>query len=407
MQKISKKKKDLNVFADFSNADFFSSRAQHIFFYGQVNDKNVQKFREDLFKACQVTHETKKDSGLAPISIKPKPIVIHMNSPGGSGDFGITLMNIVSECKIPLCVMIDGYCCSAASLMFIAAPVRIMHETSLFLIHEGSWIGTIDERKSELNLSVHIDNIIDKSYIDIYEQNSTLSKKMIKELMQRDMFMNTAMCKKYSIVDKVINLNKKESFAIWDKYSITSNQYDSKELYKVENYNHLFQYNNNPDHDDDEHYSNSTMKIITALHTVANIDLAKPLIIHFNSSFIPYNVSFNNVAAIMSRLHMLNTPVVSVIDSNVNIMQMLPSIVAHRRYMYKNTVIRVELLVHYMKLTYFHDIFHNTKLLRDGIKTILKEFTRIPENVLKELFFNRTIINAEMALKYGMVDFII
>ena len=75
--------------------------------------------------------------------------------------------------------------------------------------------------------------------------------------------------------------------------------------------------------------------------------------------------------------------------------------------MYKNTVIRVELLVHYMKLTYFHDIFHNTKLLRDGIKTILKEFTRVPENVLKELFFNRTIINAEMALKYGMVDFII
>ena len=399
---------DLGVFSDFSNSDFYSNRAQHVYFYGEVEDKNVHKFREDLFKASQVTHETKKDSGLAPISIKPKPIVIHVNSPGGSGEFGITLMNIVSECNIPLCIFIDGYCCSAASLMFIAAPVRIMHEASLFLIHEGSWHGHLDQRTTEFDLTINIEKSMSRSYVDIYENNSTMTRKMINELVQRDMFMNSTMCKEHSIVDKILVFSKKASFANWDKYSVTSKQYnDDENLYKVENYNHLFQYNNNPDHLDLEKKTNCEMKVITALHTVANIDLAKPLIIHFNASFIPETVAFQNVSAILSRLHMLNTPVVSVIDSNVNIMQILPSFVAHRRYMYRNTTIRVELVVKFMSTTYFHDIFHNTKLLRDGIKKILKEFTKIPESVLKELFFSRTVIDAEMALKYGMVDFII
>lgn len=126
MEKLS-----VEFFDTLEDREFYGPRVQHVYFYSEVDDMTVKHFQEQL-QFCQ------KSISSMGVEERPKPIVIHLNSPGGASDYGITMMNILREIRVPFAVIVDGYACSAATPMLVAAPYRVMNEGSLVLIHEGS-----------------------------------------------------------------------------------------------------------------------------------------------------------------------------------------------------------------------------------------------------------------------------
>ena len=72
------------------------------------------------------------------VEVEPKPIVVHINSPGGSLDAGLSMMSIFRECRVDICACVDGLSASAATFLSVIAPYRVMVSLGISLIHDYS-----------------------------------------------------------------------------------------------------------------------------------------------------------------------------------------------------------------------------------------------------------------------------
>ena len=62
-----------NYFETLNDNDFFSNKLTHIYFNGNVDEKNVDNLINDIKNANKITEENG-------VIINPKPILIHINS---------------------------------------------------------------------------------------------------------------------------------------------------------------------------------------------------------------------------------------------------------------------------------------------------------------------------------------
>lgn len=113
-----------------------------------------------------------------------KEIRVLVNSPGGDVFDGITIYNIIASERPKVKVEILGLAASAASVIALAGSSLKMHEGSFFMIHNawGIAMGPADEMRK-------MADILDKisgELINIYENQSALDEKQIKEYMNNE-----------------------------------------------------------------------------------------------------------------------------------------------------------------------------------------------------------------------------
>lgn len=111
-------------------------------------------------------------------------VVIRLNSPGGDAFDGITIHNRIKEHKGKVTVRIDGYACSAASLIPPAADEAYMGIGSMIMIHEAStglW-GTKNEFRKKADLLEKLEDGI----VDIYMTKSKVSREKIREMVDAE-----------------------------------------------------------------------------------------------------------------------------------------------------------------------------------------------------------------------------
>ncbi|TQR26849.1 Clp protease ClpP [Lysinibacillus sphaericus] len=110
-------------------------------------------------------------------------LVIRLNSPGGSAFDGIAiynrLMNYKKENDAKITIHVDGWACSAASVIAMAADELIMGLGAMIMIHEASsgvW-GAKGDFRSEADLLEELEEGI----IDIYMTKATVDREAIRE----------------------------------------------------------------------------------------------------------------------------------------------------------------------------------------------------------------------------------
>ena len=171
-----------------------------VYFYTYVDDKTILKFQEALETAAAnvLTYAYNNRS-------KPAPVYIHINSGGGSLFGGFAAMDAIARCAAPTVSVVEGRAASAATLMSVAADKRLITPHSLMLIHQlssGMW-GTYE------NIKDHRDNV--ERYMDIirkvYLERTKLSKKTLKELLQRDLYFPAEECVKMGLADGIYGGN--------------------------------------------------------------------------------------------------------------------------------------------------------------------------------------------------------
>lgn len=109
-------------------------------------------------------------------------VVIRLNSPGGSAFDGIAiynrLMSYKKEHSAKITIYVDGWACSAASVIAMAADELFMGLGAMFMIHEASNIvwGTKGDFRSEADVLEELEDGI----IDIYMTKANVDREEIR-----------------------------------------------------------------------------------------------------------------------------------------------------------------------------------------------------------------------------------
>lgn len=136
-----------------------------------------------------------------------KEIKVYINSVGGSVTEGLSIYNQLVRHPAKVTAYIDGFACSIASVIAMAADEVIMPENAVMMIHNAScitWGNADDMRKTANDLDV-ISKSIRQSYV--VKSNGKATEDKFKELMDAETYLTAAECIELGLADKYSDKN--------------------------------------------------------------------------------------------------------------------------------------------------------------------------------------------------------
>lgn len=152
-----------------------------LYIYGDIRKKDL------IENWLGIDDETRVDamSFVEAISqVDTNNLTVHINSYGGSVSEGLAIYSALSQFKGNLITIVDGFACSAASVVFMAGKERIVPESGLLMIH-NAWTYAEGDSNALKKAAADLEKITQPS-IDIYCLKTGLSEDKIKELMDAE-----------------------------------------------------------------------------------------------------------------------------------------------------------------------------------------------------------------------------
>ena len=129
-------------------------------------------------------------------------IDVHINSTGGAVAEGLAIYNVLKNSNMKVTTYVDGFACSAASVVFMAGDERIMNEASLLLIHNAWTYGqgnAADFRKQAEDLDK-----ITQASVKSYMRHVNISEEKLKEMMDDETWIAADDAKTMGFATKVL-----------------------------------------------------------------------------------------------------------------------------------------------------------------------------------------------------------
>lgn len=178
-----------------------------IYFYAEVTRQNVLRLNKNL--------REKSNQYVSDAQIRETdgtvPIYLHVNSYGGSIFAGLSCMDEILRCKVPVYTVVDGCAASAATLLTIVGRKRFIKPNSFMMIHQlWAWMfGKYTEFQDEMvNLDVLMEKIIavylDHTKVSEDELRVILDPKVGKKgVLDHDLWWDAETSLKYGLVDEI------------------------------------------------------------------------------------------------------------------------------------------------------------------------------------------------------------
>ena len=115
-------------------------------------------------------------------------LLVRINSMGGSVSEGLAIYGLLSDFNGHLITQVDGFACSAASVIFMSGQERIMPENGLLMIH-NAWTDACGD-PNELRKAADDLEIITKPSVNIYVNKTGLPEEEIKNMMDKETWMD-------------------------------------------------------------------------------------------------------------------------------------------------------------------------------------------------------------------------
>jgi ATP-dependent protease ClpP protease subunit len=169
----------------------------HIYYYAPIMTKPVAVLIDTLHTLANKQRIQAIEGGG-----DSAPIVLHINSGGGSVFAGIAAMDAVRRCPVPVHAVVDGMCASAATFPFMVAAKRVMNANSYMLIHQLSSVhwGKYAELQDDMKNSTELMRLIRK----IYLKHTKIPKAKLNKILKHDLWFDTDKCLKLGMVDEVV-----------------------------------------------------------------------------------------------------------------------------------------------------------------------------------------------------------
>jgi len=136
------------------------------------------------------------------LDIDTPSIKVLINSGGGSITAGISSMDTILRCKVPVHTYVDGFAASAATFLSVVGEKRFISRNSYMLIHQlsGNFWGKYSEFEDEKqNLDLMM-----KTIKDVYKKHTKLPMKKLDEILKHDLMWDANTCLKYGLVDEIV-----------------------------------------------------------------------------------------------------------------------------------------------------------------------------------------------------------
>lgn len=163
------------------------SAAVEIYVYGEIGwEVTAQSFLADLHEAAGPT----------------TPLVVHINSIGGSVFEGLAIYNVLAARRAPVTTIVDGIALSMGSVIALAGEPTQMPSNALMMIHDPSWCacGTPEEMRHQADV---LDKIRDR-LVGIYVAKSGQDEAEIRRLMAAETWLSGTEAVALGLADEVV-----------------------------------------------------------------------------------------------------------------------------------------------------------------------------------------------------------
>lgn len=137
-----------------------------------------------------------------------QPIMVIMNSPGGSVVDGLAIYDAICLCKCHITIKVFGHAQSMGSIILQAADERLVSPNSSVMLHYGT------ERYSETHSKDVLKNVMESERVNVWMENLFLSKiheklpnykkSQLKRKLVYDWFLTGAEAVSLGLADKVL-----------------------------------------------------------------------------------------------------------------------------------------------------------------------------------------------------------
>jgi ATP-dependent Clp protease protease subunit len=145
-----------------------------------------------------------------------KPILIVINSPGGSVDAGFAIWDQVKIISSPVATLITGLAASMGSVLALCAAPERRYATAQarIMIHQPRLSGVIQGQATDLEIQAKEMIKTRKILVDIYVEATGKTAADIEESIDRDTWMTAAEAKEFGLLSKVVSSYKEiEAFS--------------------------------------------------------------------------------------------------------------------------------------------------------------------------------------------------
>lgn len=132
-------------------------------------------------------------------------IIINLNSPGGDAFDGISIFNRLKRHEGKVTIHVDGWACSAASIIAMAADELIMELGSMLMIHEASNI--IWGTKTDMRKEADVLEELEEGIINIYMTKTNLSREDVRAKVDSETWFSANKAVEYGFANKAAGTN--------------------------------------------------------------------------------------------------------------------------------------------------------------------------------------------------------
>lgn len=173
----------------------------HLYFNTDVSKSSVDNVKKLMREYAQDYKKINKNVMIE--IIKPKPLYLHINSPGGCVHSGFSLYDFIREYNkfIPVHTIVEGLAASSATIISCAGEYRYITPNSFMLIHQLSTFmgGNFQQLKDEFG---NCQKVMDK-IIDIYTKHANINKKKLPDILKHDIIWDAEECIKQGLVNEI------------------------------------------------------------------------------------------------------------------------------------------------------------------------------------------------------------
>jgi len=328
-------KRAQDFFGKLEDHEFYGSKVSHVFLYGEITPESLEALSNDILEANRA-------GGNETPAVNPRPIVIHINSPGGNMDDGLAMRAILGRSKVPVCALVEGMSASAATFVSIFAPYRVMCEDAVCLIHQYSaWMRG---RASVIQSLLEEVDTVYRGLVEDYLQHTKIPEKEMRDLLKHDMFMDAKWALSKGVTDRVISPDAtKPPRGLTDTPLI--------EILQSTTVNHVVL------REDTVNYGLENARYVSS---VASVD-GDPKNVIVRPTYGAVSDTFDGVA-LSNHVRAVRAPTFLLVDSSfMDLVSVLPLLFCTRRAMYTHATLNVDGSVFITGAHLLEDIVHNSK----------------------------------------------
>ena len=160
--------------------NYINEQETELYIYGPIEEKTW--IDDWLGTGAKKTEAFELKDALA--RVDTPNLTVRINSYGGDVSEGLAIYGLLSTFKGKVKTIVDGFACSAASVIFMAGEERIVPENGLLMIH-NAWTEAYGDSNKMKKVAEDLEKITRPS-LDIYVKKTKLSETQIKEKMDKE-----------------------------------------------------------------------------------------------------------------------------------------------------------------------------------------------------------------------------